>query len=296
MRRTLVGLAVGVVLLSASSAQAASFGFGTRWVFGSAVLLPTTAFPVLTDVSNLPSANAIMTVSPQFHILAGLSFVRGTLACTDGDDADGALCPGVDGADDGDGSETAVQSFGLEAGMRYMFSAPAADSAVAYLAAGAFFYSAAVTDPASDDDTATFLASYASPLGIDVALGADFNFIPGFAIGAELVGLRVANQGGEDGAGNIYSNTSITIYTSLNISFYSLFGGMPAAPAVGGGLEGGFGGGAGGFGGGGAGGFGGGGATPPPTPPPGGGGGWGTPPAGGGGTTPPPGGGGGWPQ
>jgi hypothetical protein len=295
MRRTLVGLAVGVVLLSAGSARAASFGFGTRWPFGTAVLIPptTSLIPFGAEVTNLPSANAIMTINPQFHLLAGLAVSYATLDCTDGDDSDGALCPGVDAADDGDSSTYGVQSLGLEAGMRYMFSAPAADTATAFVFAGLFFNSAAVTDPGSDDDTAKFLASYSSPLGIDVGLGADFNFTPGFALGAELIGLRIANRSGEDGAGNAYSTTSATVYTALTISFYSLFGGAPAVPSVGGGaLEGGFGGGAGGFGGGGTGGFGGGGGTPTP---PGGGGGWGTPPAGGG-TTPPPGGGGGWPQ
>jgi hypothetical protein len=71
-----------------------------------------------------------------------------------------------------------------------------------------------------------FLAGLVSPLGIDLAVGAEYFFTPGFSIGAEVLGLKYAYTDASytPGAGIAATTVSetnhyVTFYTGLSLNY-----------------------------------------------------------------------------
>ena len=121
-------------------------------------------------------------------------------------------------------------TFGITAGLKWNFVAPAKEKISPYLRADFFKYFAALNDDrpgALAQDQVEFAAGLASPMGFHLAFGIEYWFTDSFALGAEILGLAGAFSSGslrDGGGGNPVvtrdqSLNSISIYTAFTMTF-----------------------------------------------------------------------------
>jgi Outer membrane protein beta-barrel domain len=112
---------------------------------------------------------------------------------------------------------------GVALGAKFYLNRPARERVSPYLLADFFKYFAGVsTNENVTNDVVGYLAGLASPVGFDLAFGAEYFFTTSFSLGAEVLGLRFAHiDAGLDNGGNpIHTNANyFTLYTGVSLNY-----------------------------------------------------------------------------
>jgi hypothetical protein len=118
--------------------------------------------------------------------------------------------------------------FGFSVGGKWYITRPRGQHVSPYLYLDFYKYFASVSTSATiPKGYDGFLASLASPLGIDLAGGAEYFFTPAFSLGAEILGLKYAfttgsyptNPNGIGGGEISETNHYVTFYTGLSLNY-----------------------------------------------------------------------------
>lgn len=119
---------------------------------------------------------------------------------------------------------TSFFQFGLGIGGKFYLNRPTSQRVSPYILISFFKYFASVSsnDPRINNDVVSAIASFRSPIGFDLAFGAEFFFTTSFSMGAEVLGIRFAHvdgsfpvPGGRTSAGENY----ITLYTGISLNY-----------------------------------------------------------------------------
>ena len=124
-------------------------------------------------------------------------------------------------------SDLSFTQIGFALGGKWYMTKPQGGHVSPYLYLDFYKYFALVSSSATlPKDYEGFVGGLMSPLGIDVAFGAEYFFTPAFSLGAEVLGLRYAYTYGEYSpvAGLATStisetNHTITLYTGLTLNY-----------------------------------------------------------------------------
>ncbi len=119
--------------------------------------------------------------------------------------------------------------FGFSLGGKFYITKPRGGHVSPYLFLDFYKYFASISTSATvPKGYEQFLAGLASPLGIDVAVGAEYFFTPGFSIGAEVLGLKYAYTDASYstapvGIGTVgtisQTNHYVTFYTGISLNY-----------------------------------------------------------------------------
>ena len=121
---------------------------------------------------------------------------------------------------------TSYFQFGIGLGGKFYLNRPVAQRVSPYILVNFFKYFASVSsnDPLVTNDVVSAIAAFHSPVGFDVAFGAEYFFTTSFSIGAEVLGLRFAHVGGDfnyaapSGANHVSENY-FTLYTGISLNY-----------------------------------------------------------------------------
>jgi len=123
-------------------------------------------------------------------------------------------------------TDLSYTQFGFSLGSKYYFTRPRAGHVSPYLFVDFYKYFASVsTSSMVPKGFEGFIGGLASPLGIDLAFGAEYFFTAGFSLGAEVLGLKYAYTEGDfggtaTGVGRISeTNHYVTFYTGLTLNY-----------------------------------------------------------------------------
>jgi hypothetical protein len=118
--------------------------------------------------------------------------------------------------------------FGFSLGGKFYITPPRRERVSPYVLLDfyKYFASLSTSDKGVSNDQAGYIAGLVSPLGVDVALGAEYFFTPGFSIGAEVLGLKYAYTEGDfslSGVGGDQKvktqNQYVTFYTGISLNY-----------------------------------------------------------------------------
>lgn len=117
----------------------------------------------------------------------------------------------------------AYTQFGFALGGKFYLNRPQGQRVSPYLYVDFFKYFASIsTNQDVPSDQVGYVAAMASPVGFDLAFGAEYFFTTSFSIGAEVLGLRLAYvSGGYDAGGDHVSesDTYVTFYTGITLNY-----------------------------------------------------------------------------
>ncbi len=120
---------------------------------------------------------------------------------------------------------TSYFQFGFGIGGKFYLNRPTGQRVSPYLLVDFFKYFASISsnDPKITNDIVGALAAFHSPLGFDLAFGAEYFFTTSFSLGAEVLGLRFAHVGADENV-NMASRASVsenyfTFYTGITINY-----------------------------------------------------------------------------
>jgi len=117
-------------------------------------------------------------------------------------------------------SNTSYVQFGFGLGAKFYLIKPARQKVTPYVFAQFFKYIAAIgTSQQNANTTTNDLSGQTSPIGFDLAFGAEYWFTRNFSLGAEIVGLRFAHVDWSDPVG-----TGGNASTSYN--YFTWYGGF----------------------------------------------------------------------
>jgi hypothetical protein len=120
---------------------------------------------------------------------------------------------------------TSYFQFGIGIGFKAYLNRPTRERVSPYILVNFFKYFASVStnDPNVTNDTASAIAGFHSPLGADLAFGAEYFFTTSFSLGAEVLGLRFAHVQGEipiPGGGRVSTGENyFTLYTAISLNY-----------------------------------------------------------------------------
>jgi hypothetical protein len=118
--------------------------------------------------------------------------------------------------------------FGFAVGGKFYFTKPRGGKVSPYAYLDFYKYFASISTSATlPKGYEGYIANLVSPLGIDVAVGAEYFFTPAFSIGAEVFGIKYAytngsfDTSGGIGAAAITSTTNhyLTFFTGLSLNY-----------------------------------------------------------------------------
>ena len=121
--------------------------------------------------------------------------------------------------------------FGFSLGGKFYILQPRRDRVAPYFYFEFFKYFASVNtnDDAIENDQAGYVASLASPVGISLAVGAEYFFSPAFSVGGEIFGLRYAYSSGryyvDDNNDFFTKQQFFTMYTAFTLNYRFLITG-----------------------------------------------------------------------
>jgi hypothetical protein len=122
-------------------------------------------------------------------------------------------------------TDLSYTQFGFSLAAKYYLMKPTRERVVpyAYFDFYKYFASVSVSLPAGSvpKGSEDFLGGLASPLGINLAGGAEYFFTPNFSLGAEIFGLRYAYAAGSTPMGSGFGAPPGTTQTTHNVSFYT---------------------------------------------------------------------------
>jgi hypothetical protein len=123
-------------------------------------------------------------------------------------------------------TDLSFTQFGFSLGSKYYLTRPRAHHVSPYLFVDFYKYFASVsTSSMVPKGYEGFIGGLASPLGIDLAFGAEYFFTAGFSLGAEVLGLKYAYTEGDfggtaTGIGKVSeTNHYVTFYTGLTLNY-----------------------------------------------------------------------------
>jgi hypothetical protein len=127
-------------------------------------------------------------------------------------------------------TDNSFTQFGFALGGKFHLTPPKRErvSPYVYVDFYKYFASVSTSDKGVPNDQAGFVAGLVSPLGFNVALGAEYFFTPAFSIGAEVLGIRFAYTEGDytTGAGGFGSDIkhsenhkALTFYTAISLNY-----------------------------------------------------------------------------
>ncbi len=119
---------------------------------------------------------------------------------------------------------TSYFQIGVGLGAKFYLNTPARERVSPYLFVNLFKYFASIStnDPSITNDVATAIAGFHSPVGADVAFGAEYFFTTSFSLGAEVLGLRFAHVQGEipiPGGRVSTGENYLTVYTGISLNY-----------------------------------------------------------------------------
>ncbi len=115
--------------------------------------------------------------------------------------------------------------FGFLLGGKFYILQPRRDRVVPYFYVDFFKYFASVnTSEEVDNDDVGYVAGLASPVGISLAVGAEYFFSPAFSLGGEIFGFRLAHSQGTNYNGDtdveiITKKTMFSMYTAFTLNY-----------------------------------------------------------------------------
>ncbi|MSP61122.1 MAG: hypothetical protein EXR72_12410 [Myxococcales bacterium] len=123
------------------------------------------------------------------------------------------------------GYDAAFTQFGFALGGKFYLNRPTRERVSPYLYVDFFKYFASVsTSEQISNDRVAMIGSLVSPIGLNIAFGAEYFFTTSFSLGAEVFGIRFAHvDGGFDtqtmaGRLNASSNYA-SLYTGLTLNY-----------------------------------------------------------------------------
>jgi RHS repeat-associated protein len=113
---------------------------------------------------------------------------------------------------------------GLGLGAKFYLNTPARERVSPYLFVNLFKYFASLSssDPLAQNDVAAAIAALNSPLGADIAFGAEYFYTTSFSLGAEVLGVRFAHVEGQIPAPGESVSTGenyLLLYTAISLNY-----------------------------------------------------------------------------
>ena len=120
---------------------------------------------------------------------------------------------------------TSYFQFGLGIGGKFYLNRPTPQRVSPYILVNFFKYFASISsnDPRVNNDVVGALSAFHSPIGFDLAFGAEYFFTTSFSLGAEVLGIRLAHVDGSypvPGGGRTTANENyLTFYTGISLNY-----------------------------------------------------------------------------
>lgn len=121
---------------------------------------------------------------------------------------------------------TSYFQVGIGLGGKFYLNRPTGNRVSPYLLVNFFKYFAAVSsnDPRINNDIVGAIAAFHSPVGFDLAFGAEYFFTTSFSMGAEVLGIRFAHVDGSFPVPNTGGRTTanenyLMLYTGISLNY-----------------------------------------------------------------------------